>query len=514
LGLPKTMDITALSLLQHMLNSQNFCFQKNESRVMAYSWYKKILAMACALVSTVCFAATNPSDGLLQNNAHLTSEHKQKLAKAIVRYRNADNLWDVLREEFVLPHYEDNPYVREQIVYLMNHQEFLMHSAEHAAPYLYFILQQVRKRHLPAELVLLPMIESAYNPFAYSYAGAAGVWQMMPDTATGYGVKQNWWYDGRRDVISSTKAALDYLSYLGSFFEGNWLLALAAYNTGEGNMISAIRKNYRIGRSTEFWSLPVSQQTRDYVPRLLALAEIISHPDRYSIEFPYVKNAPYLAQIDVGAQIDLRRAANYAGLELKDMLHLNPGFNRKTTAPYGPHKLILPIENVRQFSENFSRNPNFRNMNLGSNEKYRPIKNIFKRNRAQQKNPMQKLNPPYVMQPGDTIYMVRNSDTLQKIAKHYQLLPETLVAVNRLKSNYVSAGDKLIIPTHIATVQPTFSNKYDIIPGDTVYMVRKHDTIEKIAKKFNVSPSHIRIVNYLASNDVSEGDRLVIPTHG
>jgi membrane-bound lytic murein transglycosylase D len=208
-------------------------------------------------------------------------EHKQMLAEDITRYRNADNLWDVLREEFTLPHYEDNPAVQEKIEWYMNNQDFLLRSATRAAPYLYYILQQVKKRHLPAELVLLPIIESGYNPFAISNMGAMGIWQMMPDTASGLGIKRDSWYDGRRDVIASTRAALNYLAYLQSFFDGNWLLAIAAYNTGEGNVLAAIRRNIREGYGTDFWSLPVAQQTKDYVPRLLALAVIISHPDLF-----------------------------------------------------------------------------------------------------------------------------------------------------------------------------------------------------------------------------------------
>ena len=142
---------------------------------------------------------------------HLSEEHKQKLADDIYRYHNADDMWTLLRHEFVLPHYEEYPQVQEQIQWFLSHQDFLQNSAARAAPYFYYILQQARKRHLPAEVGLLPMIESSYNPFAYSSVGAAGMWQMMPGTASGLGVKQDWWYDGRRDVVASTRAALDHL---------------------------------------------------------------------------------------------------------------------------------------------------------------------------------------------------------------------------------------------------------------------------------------------------------------
>ncbi|HEX4045658.1 MAG TPA: transglycosylase SLT domain-containing protein, partial [Gammaproteobacteria bacterium] len=245
---------------------------------------------------------------------HLSPEHKQKLADDISRYYYADDLWDVLRESFTLSHYESHPAVQEKINWYMNNQGILQRSAARAAPYLYYISQQVKKRHLPAELVLIPIVESGYNPFSLSHMGAAGIWQLMPNTATGYGVKQDLWYDGRRDIIVSTKAALNYLAYLQNFFEGNWLYALAAYNTGEGNVLSAIKRNVRDARHIDFWSLPVARETKDYVPSLLALAIIISHPERYPVKLPPVRNAPYLAEIDIGTQINLKYAASLAGI--------------------------------------------------------------------------------------------------------------------------------------------------------------------------------------------------------
>lgn len=541
---------------------------------MIRSWCKLILGVLIStfFVAFRCYAL--PSlEGIqvYQKNIHLSEERKQTLADDIDRYRNADNMWDVLRAEFTLPHYEDNPLVQEQIEWFLNNQDFLQRAATRAAPYLYYISQQARKRHLPAEVVLLPMIESAYNPFVYSSAGAGGIWQMMPDTATGYGVKQNWWYDGRRDVIASTKAALDYLVYLGGFFDGNWLLAIAAYNTGEGNVLAAIRRNVRDNRNTDFWSLPVHQQTREYVPRLLALASIIAHADRYALEFPSVSNAPYLAQIDLGSQIDLNYAANLAGLSLKELKQLNPGYNRATTDPSGPFKIVLPIENVAQFSENLLRTPtdervhwNHYKVRSGDtllaiakkfNTTTETLSNMNSLKTAQLKPGTQLIVPqsipdisqtildsekqlitarnkpskvitsptiktakvnkttitgPYTLQPGDTLYVVRSNDTLQKIASRFHVNLKTLLAANNYKSAHsLSIGTQLVIPTHFNKME-----KYQIAPGDTIYMVRLGDTLDKIANKFHTSAPAIRIANLMASNDIQEGDRLVIPTHG
>lgn len=481
---------------------------------------KNTLAFVCSLLITSMAIAYPSSEGI-----H-TYHSKQQLDQDLNRYKHADNIWDALRQDFSLPHYADTPEVQQQINWFMNHQDFLVRSATRASPYLYYIAQQVKVRHLPAELALLPMIESGYNPFAYSTAGASGIWQMMPATASGYGIKHSWWYDGRRDVLASTKAALNYLAYLGDFFNGNWLLASAAYDTGEGNVISAIRRNIRNGYSTDFWSLPVAQETREYVPRLLALAEIVAHPEKYPIKFPYIRNAPCLAQVDVGGQIDLSHASYLAGLSLKKLVSLNAGFNRSATDPNGPHKLVLPIENVQTFSENLARLPYLPPItNTTLRYKFRdPISEPqFVSQRADRPlipqptlpadDSLQNLQGPYALQPGDTLYMVREGDNLDRIADHYHMSKKTLQIANQFaRSRKVRAGEQIIIPTHLASQEHSVGTR-SIMPGDTVYVVRANDTIDLIAKKFHTIPSAIRISNFMDSNEIKEGDRLIIPTH-
>lgn len=538
---------------------------------MTTTWQKYftfflVICLGWLTVTETLFASNIEGIQKYQHNLRLTSEHKQKIAADIDRFNSADNLWDVLRQEFILPHYEDNPYVQEQINWIINHQDFLTRSATRAAPYLYYILQQVRKRHLPAELALLPMFESAYNPFAYSSAGAAGIWQMMPRTASGFGIKQNWWYDGRRDVVASTKAALDYLVYLGNFFEGNWLLSIGAYDAGEGTILTSIKKNVNIGAYTDFWSLPLPRETREYVPRLLALAAIIAHPEKYPLNFPFVRNAPYLAEVDVGRQINLRNAAELAGLSHKHLLQLNPGFNHSATDPTGPYRLVLPIENVEQFVENLGHLPQTQHIrwihyktkagdtiisvakrfkvtpatikktNLVYNNKLKRGTNLiipktvkgsakpsldaedtaeaFVASKTQPSESATTteappLNETAALQAGDTIYLVREGDDIEKIAQHFYTTPETIEAANHLAHHQILAvGKKLLIPTHFAEYR-----QYRIAPGDTVYMVRRGDTIEKIAARFHLSVSEIRVANLLTNNILQEGDRLVIPTH-
>ncbi|OGT38811.1 MAG: hypothetical protein A3F12_04670 [Gammaproteobacteria bacterium RIFCSPHIGHO2_12_FULL_38_14] len=527
-----------------------------------HHWIMRLITLVTisALIGGASFASPSAEGIQTFQKPILTSERKQKLADDITRYRQADNLWDVLREEFALPHYEDNPAVQERIEWFMNNQDYLLRSASRAAPYLYYILQQVKKRHLPAELVLLPIIESGYNPFSLSNVGAAGIWQLMPDTATSLGVRQDWWYDGRRDVIASTRAALNHLSYLQSFFEGNWLYALAAYNTGEGNVLSAIKRNIRDGRPTNFWELPLSQQTRDYVPSLLALAVIISNPDRYPIYLPPVRNAPYLAQIEPDAQISLKQAATLAGINYKKMIQLNPGFNRPEKSTQTPFKLVLPIENVEQFTENLARSPYshqidwihytvksgdtlvsiakkfnttksaLRKLNHLSSNQIRHGTDLLipSKESNSSESPEKIMTAPstqqtsialksteYALQPGDTIYMIRSKDTLKSIAKKFHVDKQLLQAVNELGNKNLKAGKQIIIPTHAAThpEKKQISNTKNIQPGDTLYMVRKGDTIEKIAKKFHVKPAAIRLANLSNNDSLVEGEKLVVPTH-
>lgn len=543
---------------------------------MRYSWQNIIvngitIALCSFFLSSMVFASSsNNLEGIqvYQKNVHLSPVHRQRIAAAINRYHNADNIWGTLSQEFTLPHYEDNARVQQQIQWFMNNQDFVYRSANRAAPYLYYILQQVRKRHLPAEVALLPIFESSFNPFASSPVGAAGIWQMMPNTASGLGVKRNWWYDGRRDVVTSTKAALNYLAYLGEFFDGNWLYAIAAYDTGEGNVLAAIKKNVRIGESTDFWSLPVAQETREYIPKLMALAIIISHPDEYPVQLPYVRNAPYLAQVDVGTQIDLQHAADLAGLSYKTLKVLNPGYNRAITDPNGPYHLVLPIENVEQFSENLANSAIYHNkiwthykLRSGENVKTLARKFNMTPNELRQMNPelaknrvrrgmsivipretgmssndyyphvassnmdtvkfknkiQSRLIPQgqYSLQPGDTLYMVRNGDDVNKIARRFHQSVRNIYAANQLTNNSnIQPGQQLIIPTHAPMNNDNNQVKqYQLNPGDTLYMVHSGETIETIASKYHITPSMLRLANLMTNSNVKAGDQLIIPTH-
>lgn len=327
-----------------------------------------------------------------------------------------NDFWGHLRSNFHLPPVADRPEVQAQINWYVHHQQYLNRVITRAAPYMYYILDQVEQRNLPAELVLLPIMESAYNPFANSNRGAAGLWQLIHTTAYGFGVKQDWWYDGRRDIYASTNAALDYLTYLQSYFGGNWLLAIAAYDAGEGGVQAAVRRNERQDRNTDFWSLQLPAETRSYVPRLLALASIINNPGRYSIALPPINDQPYLQQVDIGAPINLSQAAKLAQMSLCDLKQLNPGYCHMMTGPNGPYKLLLPIDRIPVFKQNLAASPAL-------------TKTVW------------------------ASYKVQHGDSLAGIAKRYHTTVAELRDSNQLK-NHAPVGKVIMIPTGTESIKP------------------------------------------------------------
>jgi membrane-bound lytic murein transglycosylase D len=320
-----------------------------------------------------------------------------------------NNLWVAIREDFQLNHYANNPDVQAQLNWFMHNQDYLDRTARRAAPYMYYIYQAVKARNLPSELVLLPIIESAYNPFVSSPMGAAGLWQIEPGTAHTFGLREDFWYDGRRDVTASTNAALDYLSYLQNYFGGDWLLAIAAYDTGEGNVASSIHRNARNGLATDYWSLSLAQETEAYVPRLLALAIIISDPKDYPVNLPAISNQPYLGEVEISSQISLAQAATMAGVSITELKTLNPEYRRSTLDPHEPYKLLLPLDRVSIFKHNLLALPT----NQGG------------------------LWSRYKVQPGDT---------WNKIAKRFNTSIGLIQEVNRLTNQQPPVGEILLIP--------------------------------------------------------------------
>ncbi len=318
------------------------------------------------------------------------------------------DLWERIRQGFALPKRQHRRIDGETRWFARN-QAYLDRVAEYARPYLHYIVSQVEKRGLPTEIVLLPVVESAFRPYAYSSGHAAGIWQFIPATGRRFGLKLNWWYDGRRDIVASTRAALDYLEYLRDYFDGDWLLALAGYNAGEGTVLKAMRNNRRRRRSTDFWSLRLPRETKQYVPRLLALRDIVATPEKLGISLRPIPDEPYLTSVDIDSQLDLATAAKLADIDLNELHQLNPGFNRWATAPDGPHHLLLPLDKAERFADEVAQLP-------------------------------PELRIQWVR------HRVRRGETLGGIARRYQTTARVLRQLNNLRGNLIRTGHYLVIP--------------------------------------------------------------------
>ena len=267
--------------------------------------------------------------------------------------RHAD-LVERIRAGFLLDD-PDRPAIDTQLAWYARHPEYLERVFGRASLYMHHIVSEVERRGMPLELALLPVIESAFEPYAYSVARASGLWQFIPGTGNRFGLPQTWWYDGRRDVMESTRAALDYLQFLHDEFNGDWLLAVAGYNCGEACVARAVRENRAVGRATDFWNLRLPAETRAYVPKLLAMKRLVAAPELSGIAFSPIPNEPYFTRVDVGSQIDLKLAAELAGLTHEELFELNPAFHRWATPPQGPHALLLPIDAADLFRGNLDQ---------------------------------------------------------------------------------------------------------------------------------------------------------------
>jgi membrane-bound lytic murein transglycosylase D len=318
------------------------------------------------------------------------------------------DIWTRMRTGFVFPAV-DPAVVRTYIAEYVKHPLLLTQVLQRGEPYLFHILDRLEQAGMPAELALLPVIESAFDPFATSPAGAAGIWQFMPETAAYVGLSQDWWYDGRRDIIASTDAALDYLTQLHQRFNNDWLLALAAYNAGSARVRRAIRNNRNARKPDDFWHLSLPAETKSYVPKLIALRIIIENPDDYNISLPTLSDTRYFSAVEIRGQIELQVAAQLAGISLAMLQRLNPGYDRSITPPDSTHTLLFPKSVAHVFRERIARLP--------QNQRVKSIR-----------------------------HRIRTGDNLSTIAQQYRTTVSALRKFNRLKGNKIIAGEFLIVP--------------------------------------------------------------------
>ncbi len=402
----------------------------------------------------------------------------------ISKNQNTHPIWPLLRSQFQLDLDIRNKRFSQQLNWYKKHPAYIDRVLKRGTPYFHFVLGEIKKRNLPGELALLPIVESAYDPFAYSHGRASGMWQFIPGTGKAYGLKQNWWYDGRRDVVASTNGALDYLESLHRRFDGNWLHALAAYNSGGGTVNRAIRQNKKLGRPTDFWSLKLPKETQAYVPKLLALSQMFATPRKYGITLTHIPDTAQFSIVKLDGQIDLAQAASLADISLAEIYRFNPGFNRWATDPEGPHHLLIPIEKSVTFQDKLKTLP-----------------------------PEQRLTWKR--------YKIKNGDSLGLIAQRNHTTVNFLKQINQLRSSRVIIGKTLLIPA------PTQSlNAYKLSasqrqlalqrrqPANTrkqVHRVRSGESFWTIARKYKVGTRQLAKWNGMAPKDTLKiGQKLTI----
>jgi membrane-bound lytic murein transglycosylase D len=364
----------------------------------------------------------------------------------------------------------------------LRHPGYLARVQQRAEPYLHLILDEVEAKNIPGELALLPIVESAFLPEAYSKSDASGLWQFIPATGRLFGLQQNAWYDGRRDVYTSTKAATTFLKQLGETFDGDWHLALASYNYGKGNVRKAIEKNEDLNLPTDYWSLDLPKETADYVPRLLAVAKIFANADKYNVDLQPIPNRPYCELVDAKSQLDLNKAAELANTPLNEFLKLNPGFNHSSTAPQGPHHLLIPVAKVQAFKQNLAQLPYDQRVDM---KRYHDETLALARQEQ--------------MQVVSSQHKVKAGESLVSIADKNNTTPQSIRQANHLTSNAIHSGMILKMPPSQKTAQPVAATANNKSGGSQVYVVKKGDTIWNIGQRFSVSGKDIAAWNKINS---------------
>ena len=393
--------------------------------------------------------------------------------------------WERMREEFRLPE-QQHRRLDVHIDWFQRNPAYLDRVFDRADPFLAWILDRLEEHDMPAEIALLPIVESGFQPFAYSHGRAAGLWQFIPGTGDRFGLKRNWWYDGRRDVVDSTQAAIEYLSYLHRYFDGDWLLALAAYNSGEGTVKRAVERNRAQGKPTDFWHLDLPRETREYVPKLLALRDIVADPDRYAIELPDLDAEAQITLVDTAGQIDLALAADLADLNIAELYRLNPGFNRWATDPNGPHRLVIPVAAAEGFAANLAGLPDEQRI-------------TWKR------------------------HQIKRGETLVQIAQRYHTTVALLQKTNELKGHTIRVGDHLLIPvaqreltayTLSAPQRERARVETKVSQGAGTYTVGSGDTLWEIARRHQLSVAQLARMNGMAPRDLLRPGRTLVVGKG
>ena len=368
------------------------------------------------------------------------------------------DIWSRIRDGFAMKELKSKRVVKYEKWY-GRHPDYVDRMTDRSRRYLHYIIDEVERRGMPTEIALLPMVESAFNPGAYSVSSASGIWQFIPSTGKVFGMEQNWWYDGRRDVINATNGALDYLQKLHGMF-GDWELALAAYNCGEGAVKRAQTRNRKRGRSTNYSSLRLPRETRDYVPKLIAIKHIIANPEKFSLSLPYIKDEPYFVAVATTGHMDVKLAAELADISEEEFIALNPAHNRPVILQDNTDLILLPIKSMETFQAN-----------LESYDK-----------------------PLVSWQP----YQPKKGERFDKLAPRFGMSVENLKRVNGIfRRGNISTGQTLLVPINDNEDIAEFEAFNMHLAADdrarTIrHRVRRGETLSHIARKYRVSVAKLR----------------------
>lgn len=391
------------------------------------------------------------------------------------------NLWDRMRAGFALPPL-DSPLVNKHIQYYSHKPEYLERMFERGSRYLFYIVEEIEKRGMPGELALLPFVESAMNPTAISPAKAAGLWQFIPSTGKAYNLSQNWWVDNRRDPVHSTQAALDYLQRIYELQGNDWFLALASYNWGEGAVGKAMRRNQASGRPADYLSLNMPQETRHYVPKLMALREIVANPAAFNVRLPPMPNKAYFVEVEAPLHLDLKLAARFAGMSEDEFVSLNPAHNRPVIAARTNDQIKIPADRVESF--------------LAAMKAHEEANKPFSRWR------------PYTLEQGESI---------QSLASRLGISAQEIMRANGLRTSKVLPGTRLLAPAPddkptAMTVMTSFDGPriLEKVQRPALYhRVGKKETTESIARRYGVTAATLQAWNSL-KQEVKQGMRLLV----
>ena len=424
-----------------------------------------------------------PNNSYAYHPYRALSKHKFKTAST-----HQNTVWERLLSLYSLPDIK-NPRIDRELDWYLEHPAALAILQQRAEPYLHHILDEIEAKNIPGELALLPIVESAFVPDAYSKADASGLWQFVPSTGKEFGLQQNDWYDGRRDIYASTKAATTYLKQLSENFDGDWLLALASYNCGQGRVRKSIERNEYLNLPTDYWSLDLPGETENYVPRLLAIAKLFANADEYNIHLQHIPNRPYFEVVDIKSPLDLHKAAELANTPLHTFLKLNPGFNRSSTAPQGPHRLLVPVDRAQAFKENLATLPYWERVAFKQYNEERVAK-VRPQEKHEEKTAPVRNDPEQII---TTQYKVKSGDNLVTIATRNHTTIKSIASANHLAGTQVRSGMSLQIPSEekassAPLLATTAKNKS---ASAQVYAIKKGDTFYNISQRFSVTPKDI-----------------------